>query len=178
MRIVEATPRMMEEHLPAILRIYARAHGLTPSMVERRREIMLRHFYRRGFGGFLALDGETLSGFAYGYTGEPGQYWYELVHAVMEPEMRREWLEREHFEFVELAVDEGYRRMGLGGKLHDALLDSRKEPVALLTVRMDNVPALNLYFGKGWKVLVKNFRFSTGGPPFYVMGKVLGAGHA
>ncbi len=173
MRIVEATPRIMGEHLPSILRIYARAHGLGPAAIEQRREIMLRHFRRRGYGGLLAMKGDTLLGFAYGYTGGPGQYWYDLVHDAMTPDLRRDWLEKEHFEFVELAVAEDYRRRGVGEKLHDTLLHSRREPVALLTVRMDNTPALNLYLKKGWRVLLEDFRFSPDGLPFYVMGKIL-----
>ena len=163
----------IQDWLPAILDLYGRVHGLDAAALAAREEIMLRHFARRGYRGLIAAAGDALVGFAYGYTGDPGQYWYDKVHAAMPPALRRAWLEREHFEFVELAVEPGWQRRGIGGRLHDELLRDRPEPVALLTVRADNTPAQRLYLGRGWQVLLDAFTFAPGAAPYWVMGRRL-----
>ena len=172
-RIVEVSPDKMIERLSEILEIYAIVHGLGERAIKERDEIMRRHFRRRGFRGFIAIDGDRLVGFSYGYTGEPGQYWYDRVWAAMNPEQRKEWMEPEHFEFVELAVHPEYQGRGIGGRLHDLLLEDRPEPVALLTVRADNEPAISLYRKRGWVVVLDDFRFSPDGVRFFVIGKIL-----
>ena len=159
--------------LPAILDIYAQVHGLDARSIAAREEIMRRHFGRRGYQGFVALNTGRLVGFAYGYTGDPGQYWYDKVWAAMTPQQRAEWLEPEHFEFVELAVHPEWQGQGMGGRLHDLLLEGRSEPVALLTVRADNAPALHLYRNRGWEVVLDDFRFAPGSEQYLVMGKRL-----
>ena len=98
--IQEASREEMERWLPEILEIYAVVRGLSERAIKERREIMRRHFGRRGYRGFIAVDGDRLVGFSYGYTGDPGQYWYDKVWAAMTPE---------HYEFVELAVHPEYQ---------------------------------------------------------------------
>ena len=159
--------------LPAILDIYAQVHGLDAQAIAGREVIMRRHFGRRGYRGFIAVAADRLVGFAYGYTGDPGQYWYDKVWAAMIPQQRAEWLKPEHFEFVELAVHPEWQGQGIGGRLHDLLLEGRPEPVALLTVRADNTPALHLYRNRGWEVVLDDFRFAPGGEQYLVMGKHL-----
>ena len=159
--------------LPAILDIYAQVHGLDAQAIAARDAIMRRHFGRRGYRGFIALDADRLVGFTYGYTGDPGQYWYDKVWAAMTPAQRSQWLEPEHFEFVELAVHPAWQGQGIGGRLHDRLLEDRPEAIALLTVRADNEPALSLYRKRGWQVVLEGFRFTPNGEPYLVMGKYL-----
>lgn len=159
--------------LPAILDIYAQVHGLDAGAIAAREEIMRRHFGRRGYRGLIALDTGRLVGFAYGYTGDPGQYWYDKVWAAMTPQQRTKWLEPEHFEFVELAVHPEWQGRGIGGRLHDLLLEGRPESIALLTVRADNTRALQLYRKRGWEVVLDDFRFGPGGARYLVMGKHL-----
>jgi len=171
-RIQKATPDAFAQWLPEVIRLYAAEYRLSSEAAREREAIMRRHLGRRRFAAYLALEGEELAGFAYGYAGGPGEYWYELVYQAMPPAMRAEWL-AEHFEFVELLVAPAYRGRGLGGELHDRLLEGRPEPVALLTVRAENAPALGLYRKRGWQVLLDDFRFSPGGERFYVMGKRL-----
>ncbi len=126
---------------------------------------MPRHLGRRRFSAFLAPEGGDLLGFACGYAGGPGEYRYDLVHRAMPPPLQKAWLE-EHFEFVELLVAPAYRGRGLGGRLHDRVLAGRPEPVALLTVRAENVLARRLYKKRGWQVLLDDFRFSQDGERF------------
>ncbi len=171
--ILEVSREEILQWLPAILNIYAQVHGLNAQGIAAREEIMRRHFGRRGYQGFVALNTGRLVGFVYGYTGDPGQYWYDKVWAAMTPQQRAKWLEPEHFEFVELAVHPEWQGQGIGSRLHDLLLAGRPESVALLTVRADNAPALHLYRNRGWEVVLDDFRFAPEGEQYLVMGKQL-----
>ena len=55
--------------------------------------------------------------------------------------------------FREFAVHPEVQRQGIGHALHDALLEPRREPVAELLVRKDNVPAQAAYRSWGWQQL-------------------------
>ncbi len=59
------------------------------------------------------------------------------------------------FEFVELAVNHSYKRLGVASKLHDELLANTNCGTAVLTTAIKNKPALNLYKKKGWEVIKK-----------------------
>jgi len=136
--------------------------------------IVPRHLERDGFR-FVAEHDEAgrLAGIAYGYEGAAGQWWHDLVSAAMDDSARTRWLAAGHFEFVELAVRPDLRRRGLGGGLHDALLSSLRAPTAVLSTEVDNEPAIALYRGRGWEVVVPEVHFGPELPPFVVMGKEL-----
>ncbi len=144
---------------------------------ERRlREFLPRHTEREAFRFLAAESGEgQLAGFSYGHVGAPGQWWHDIVSKEMDDGARRRWLPEGHFELTELHVHPDFRRQGVGGRLHDALLDGLAGPTAVLTTQTDNVPALILYKGRGWKVVVPEFSFPTNpNQPFCVMGRDLG----
>jgi ribosomal protein S18 acetylase RimI-like enzyme len=67
------------------------------------------------------------------------------------------------------------RRHCIGGRLHDALLAELDALTAVLSTEQDNEPALALYRGRGWQVVVPNIDFGPGSPPFVVLGKRLAA---
>src|SRR6266542_445738 len=77
-----------------------------------------------------------------------------------------------HFEFTELHVRREFRRRGIGGSLHDALLEGVDAPTAVLSTQTDNEPAISLYAGRGWQVIVPYLDFGSG-RPFLIMGLVL-----
>jgi ribosomal protein S18 acetylase RimI-like enzyme len=136
--------------------------------------IVQRHLERPGFR-FVAGEDEAgrLVGIAYGYRGEAGQWWHDRVAAAMDEPARARWLCPGHFEFVELAVRADLRRRGIGGRLHDALLAGLDAPAAVLSTEIDNAPAIALYRGRGWEVVVPEIDFGPDFPPFIVMGKRL-----
>ena len=111
------------------------------------------HATRDGFRCAVAHDGEALVGFAYGYTGERGQWWSDQVAANASADVVERWLGG-HFEFVELAVDPAAQRQGLGSALHDTLLAGLPHERALLTTYTDDRPAPRLYRRLGWQLLV------------------------
>ncbi|WP_432942559.1 GNAT family N-acetyltransferase [Kribbella sp. CA-253562] len=111
------------------------------------------HAGRAGFRLVVARDPDgELTGFAYGYTGERGQWWSDrLVETA--PEIADEWVGG-HFEFVELAVVPAAQGQGLGAALHDALMADLPHAKALLSTYADDRPAPRLYRRKGWQLLL------------------------
>jgi ribosomal protein S18 acetylase RimI-like enzyme len=141
---------------------------------ERLDVIVPRHLERDGFRFVAEWDGAgSLAGIAYGYCGEAGQWWRDLVWEAMDEAARARWLRPGHFEFVELAVRPDLRRQGVGGRLHDALLAGLDAPTAVLSTEVENEPAIALYLGRGWEVVVPEIEFGPGYPPFVVMGRDL-----
>ena len=133
-------------------------------------DILPRHAEREGFRFRAAEDEGRMVGFTYGYRGGPKQWWHDLVAAEMTEEQQARWLAPGHFEFVELHVRPDYRRHGLGGELHDELLRGLSSKTAVLSTQTDNEPALALYCGRRWQVVVPEMRFSPGGVPYCILG--------
>ena len=65
-----------------------------------------------------------------------------------------------------------YQRRGIGGRLHDALIEGIDAPTAVLSTQTDNDPAIALYTGRGWRVIVPYLDFGSG-RPFLIMGRDL-----
>jgi len=136
-------------------------------------EILPLHAERDGFRAVVEqAENGGLAGFAYGYRGEPGQWWHDLVATALGPEGARRWLPPGHFEFVELHVRRDLWGRGIGVGLHDALLAGEPGP-AVLSTQQDNERALGLYRRRGWEVIVPEIDFGAGYPPFCVLGKDL-----
>jgi ribosomal protein S18 acetylase RimI-like enzyme len=142
----------------------------TDVTADRLGEILPRHAARDGFRFLVAEEDGQIAGFAYGYLGGPGQWWHDIVASAMTAEQRQRWLAPGHFEFVELHVRRALRRRGIGGALHDALLDGLESRTAVLSTQSDNSPALALYLGRGWQVVLEDIRFAPGGRPYYILG--------
>lgn len=114
-------------------------------------ELFDRHRARRDYRLALALDGEAVLGFAWGYRGERGQFWPDLVARTL-PSVGAEWV-GDHFEFVDLAVHPDLRGRGIGRRLHDALLSGVTGRALLGTSADDTDPAVRLYESCGWQTL-------------------------
>lgn len=142
---------------------------------QRLEEILPAHVRREGFRFRAAFgDRDRLLGFAYGYLGGPGQWWHDLVAAAMDDAERDRWLAPGHFEFVELHVHPDARRQGIGGRLHDALLEGLPSPTAVLSTQTDNQPALALYRARRWQIVVPELLFQPVGRPYAILGRALG----
>lgn len=111
-----------------------------------------QHRGRADFRLITAEHGASLLGFAWGYTGERGQWWADMVHAAIETDADG-WVGG-HFEVVELAVSPEHQGRGLGGALFDALLVDLDHDRALLQTDADpRGPGHRLYLRRGWAVL-------------------------
>lgn len=132
-----------------------------------RRDLFDRHAARDGYRLAVAIGGATVAGFAWGYIGQRGQYWTDLVSEVLPAEVAHEWVGG-HFEFVELAVLPSYRRHGIGSRLHDTLLAGVSQKCMLSTADDATDPAVQLYLRHGWQQL------GILRPGFQVMGRLPG----
>jgi ribosomal protein S18 acetylase RimI-like enzyme len=117
-----------------------------------RADMFARHATRGGYRLIVVTDGTVVAGFSWGYIGERGQYWADLVAGALPGRVAEEWVGG-HFEFVELAVSPKYRHHGLGRRLHDALLDGVSQKALLSTTDDPADPAVRLYLSSGWRKL-------------------------
>jgi broad specificity phosphatase PhoE/GNAT superfamily N-acetyltransferase len=110
------------------------------------------HTDRTGFRLVTVRDGDVMLGFAYGYTGEHGQWWTDQVTAAVPSELADTWLGG-HFEMVELAVVPTAQGRGFGAALVESLLLGLPHERALLTTYDGDRPAPRLYRRLGWTLL-------------------------
>jgi ribosomal protein S18 acetylase RimI-like enzyme len=151
-------------------------HHEPPEAAERFRESIARHAELPGFRAVAAwAPGADLVGFGYGHTSLPGQWWHDRVAAALAPDLAERWL-HEPFVVVILAVRPRRRREGIGGRLHDLLLESAPHPATVLTARQDDEPAQRLYHGRGWQEIGRDLALVPGGDPFVILARRL-TGH-
>ena len=155
-----------------VLRVYAAAMEVSVSSAMTRKGILLSHLDRRDLKAVAAFDGEDLVGIAYGYVGEPGQWWHDQVAAAMRDEDRRAWL-AEAFEVCELHVRPEHQGHGLGRALLDTLLSGTGTPTAVLSTPDRHTRAREFYRAGGWEDLVRGLRFPGDPRTFAVLGKRL-----
>ena len=124
-------------------------------------DTLRRHGTYAGFLAFGAFNVRNrLVGFSYGYTSQPGLWWREQIAAPLSPAQQREWL-ADAFELAELHVHPAAQGNRLGSTLHDRLIGMQPHRTALLSVMHRSARARQLYFSRGWVVLLEDLRFST-----------------
>ena len=137
----------------ALWPVYDAVFGDQPDEQTWRADVWDRHAARDGFRLAQAFDGDALIGFAYGDTGERGQWWTDNAASVLEPDVADAWLGG-HFELVSLGVLAASRRHGIGRRLLRALQDAAPhERLVLQTTADPDDPARRLYGSEGWEVL-------------------------
>ena len=136
----------------SVWRCYDEVFGDFPDYATWRSDLFERHAGRDGYRLAAAVNDDRVIGFAWGYVGQRGQYWSDLVCDALPPEVVAQWV-GDHFEFVELAVLPEQRGSGLGQALHDRLLDGVKRRCLLSTSDDPDDPAVRLYTRSGWKKL-------------------------
>jgi broad specificity phosphatase PhoE/GNAT superfamily N-acetyltransferase len=119
-----------------------------------RSEQLPAHTARPGFRCITLMLAGTVAGFAYGYSGERGQWWTDTVAARVPAVLADEWLGG-HFELVEVAVAPEHQGRGFGAALVDGLLLGLPHGRALLTTYDDDRPAPRLYCRLGWELLAR-----------------------
>jgi len=102
--------------------------------------------------------GEEIAGFAYGYSGMPRTWWFELVSAWMPDDSKEFWL-GDYFEVAELAVHPRWQGQGMGGALLDALTADLPYRTAALSTPVGETPAWHLYTRHGWVSIIDDFEF-------------------
>jgi GNAT superfamily N-acetyltransferase len=176
--LTELTSRQFLGDLETSLAIYADAMDADPALLPGRRELMRRH---AGFPSFRALqvrdDGTgNVVGFAYGFHGQRGQWWYDtvwnaLVRAIGAARTA-DWLAN-CIEVAEVHVLKPYQRGGLGTQLLTTLTSDRTERTAVLSTPDRDTTARRLYRRLGFTELLTGYSFPGGSPPYVVMGAEL-----
>jgi GNAT superfamily N-acetyltransferase len=121
------------------------------------------------FVGAFEPDTRRLVGFAYGYTSAAGQWWYETVKLALPEPAASYWLANT-FQFVEIAVAPQAQGQGIGGRLHDHLLQGLEHDRAILSTLQAETVAHHLYRARGWVTLRQDFFFPGVERRYQIMG--------
>jgi ribosomal protein S18 acetylase RimI-like enzyme len=157
--------------------VYAEAfatppHNAPPAAADRFRDSLARHAALPAFRAAAAwAAGAEPVGFGYGHTSLPGQWWHDRAAAALAPG-GDSWLEQP-FVVVELAVRPCCRRRGIGGRLHDLLLEGLPHTRAVLSARQDDDAARRLYHARGWQEIGRDLVFVPGGDPYVILARRL-----
>jgi ribosomal protein S18 acetylase RimI-like enzyme len=178
----ELGPAEFRAAIRELVAVYAAAMNPPERTLSGRVAIMERHAASPRFRGLAALADGQLAGFSYGFHGENGQWWHDMVAAALATRSRsasgpasatpREWLD-DSFEIAELHVLPDWQGHGIGRSLLLSLAAGRAERTAVLSTADAPTRARRLYRGVGFTDLLTDFRFSGSEPPYAVMGAAL-----
>jgi ribosomal protein S18 acetylase RimI-like enzyme len=168
--------------LDAVVGVYAAAMRPPPLQLPGRRSIMERHASHPSFHAVAVTAGAAAHGrgpivaFAYGFHGESGQWWHDLVRDAMRtaggPGYAQNWL-GDAFEVAEVHVHPDHQGRGIGRAIVLALTRARLERTAVLSTQDADSPARRLYRRVGFADLLTRFSFPGSDPPYAIMGAVL-----
>lgn len=159
-----------------VVAVYAAVFGEPPTSagpaeITAYRASLARHVRKPSFRACTARAAEgTLVGFAYGWEGGPGDWWWDLVAGAVNEDVRRRWF-ADCFVVAELAVLPEARRRGVGGGLHDTLLATTERPAAVLSTRAAATTALAFYAKTGWRRLLADVRFPGSDDRWVILGR-------
>jgi ribosomal protein S18 acetylase RimI-like enzyme len=181
----ELGPREFRTVIGELVAVYAAAMNPPERLIGGREAIMDRHAASPGFRCLTAQADGVVAGFCYGFHGESGQWWHDMVASALasrsgvgysasaqECTEAMAWLE-DSFEIAELHVLPPYQGAGIGRALLLSLTSEREERTAVLSTADAQTPARRLYRGVGFTDLLTGFRFSGSEPPYAVMGALL-----
>ena len=182
----ELGPREFRVVIRSLVGVYAAAMNPPDRTLAGREAIMDRHAASPGFRGLTAHVDGRLAGFTYGFHGESGQWWHDMVAAALATrsgagisaaeyagdDTPGVWLD-DSFEVAELHVMPPWQGKGIGRSLLISLAAGRPERTAVLSTADAPTRARRLYHGLGFTDLLTDFRFSGSEPPYAVMGAPL-----
>jgi ribosomal protein S18 acetylase RimI-like enzyme len=116
-----------------------------------------------GFVLAEARHGGYLVGYAFGMPLRPSTSWWRHLTTPLPDEVTTEHPGRT-FALIELAVRSSWRRQGIGGTLHDLILDDRSEERATLTVQPTATPAQQAFQKWGWRKVARTQDDGPGSP--------------
>jgi ribosomal protein S18 acetylase RimI-like enzyme len=169
-RVEDWSGRQFTARVGDAMEIYVRAMNY-PDVTGMQRAVSARkHVALPGFACRAAvLDDDTLVGFGYGYSTEPGQWWHDLVRRAVSREIAQEWLGNA-FELSELHVLPDYQGMGIGRRVLVSLANGLPHEAMLLSTPDSDTRAFRLYRDTGFVDLARNYLFPGDARPFAVLG--------
>jgi ribosomal protein S18 acetylase RimI-like enzyme len=151
--------------------IYADAMRPPPELLPGRTGIMRSHSVCPDFKCLLAEEDDRVVAFTYGFHGEQGQRWHDVVYrAVAERSGRRSaevWL-GDVIELAEIHVRPGYQGKGLGRRLIRGLCEGRSERTIALSTHDADTAARHVYRSMGFTDLLTGFSFPGGDELFVI----------
>jgi ribosomal protein S18 acetylase RimI-like enzyme len=169
LRLEQVDPLPLRDELRDVHRAALGAGALSEEWAGGR---LPRHVTRPDFVFLVARDRNAVVGFGYGYTGSYGEWWTDRVAGALSESQRADWLDRPHFEVVELHVRPSAQRRGIGSALLAQLLSRQPHRRAVLTTRSASKSARRFYAKNGWEELAE-VDFGRGYPPYVALGKVV-----
>lgn len=165
--------------IDACLAVYAAAMKPPADQLPGRRAIMERHadFPRfRGLAASPAAEPARIIAFAYGFHGQQGQWWHDLVASAVTATAGKRaashWI-ADSFEIGEVHVHPAHQARGIGRTMMLRLCAGRAERTAVLSTHDAASPARRLYRKLGFTDLLTDFCFPGGPERYAVMGAEL-----
>lgn len=178
-RFAELSADEFRERLREALDIYVQAMHYPPGTAEQRAPMWLTHILRAGWRCVAAFDSDgTMVGLAYGYRGQPGQWWHEQVRRGLAQRVAtptEDWM-GDYFELTEIHVHPGKQGGGLGEDLLRLLLDGVGDARVLLSTPEGTSRAWKLYRRLGFVDVLRDYHFAGDPRPFAVLGRTLPLG--
>lgn len=167
--VVDISRERLPDVVNEAMAIYTAAMGYQPGVGRQRAAHVLRHAEFPAFRFVAAINGHgRLTGFAYGYTSLPGQWWHDLVLRAV-GRAGASWLE-DAFELSELHVSPASQGRGTGEQLLRSLADGLPHRTMVLSTPEGENRAWRLYRRVGFVDLARNHLFPGDHRPFGVLG--------
>lgn len=165
---------------PHLVDIYVTAMGYDTALIPSRIKAWRLNSRNQDFHAFVAVVDRRVVGVAYGFQGNPHQWWFNQVyHGVRQhyghnsPEVK---MMRHYFEVSEIHVAPEFQGRGIGARLLRALLAAASSPHVLLStpeVAGEANSAFHLYRAHGFSDLLRYFLFRGDSRPFAVLQRQL-----
>lgn len=180
--VIAAGDGVFAAALPELLSIYAAAMDYDPAAANSRGPLWIQHAQRPGFRCVIAVAtdvsgdpaddvSDAIVGFSYGYSGAPGQWWFDEVARGLgggdHPALA------DYFELTELHVRPAWQGAGIGEDLLRTLLAPVASDAVLLSTPEGENRAWRLYRRLGFRDVLRQFHFRGDGRPFAVLGRPL-----
>ncbi|MFG2072662.1 Acetyltransferase (GNAT) family protein [Nonomuraea maritima] len=176
-----AGPAEFADRLEAVIGIYAAAMRPPTDQIAGRMSIMRTHgtypYFQCYFAELRHSSSEPdIVGFAYGFRGEPGQWWHDVVHRGLADKMGGEaadaWMGHA-FELAEIHVHPDHQGKGIGRAMIRTLCAGRRERSAVLSTHDRPTAARHLYADMGFTDLLPRFVFPGGREEYVIAGRPL-----